>query len=96
VFIQGDLEISPVNFGDGLRCTGGSLKRLYSKNASGGTATAPSGIDPSISARSAALGSPISALQTRYYQIYYRDPVAGFCPTNTFNVSNGLKVIWGP
>ena len=96
VFIQGDLEINPLSFGDGLRCTGGSLKRLYSRNASGGAVAAPAGGDPSISARSAALGNPIGVLQSRYYQIYYRDPVAGFCPTSTFNVSNGLKVIWGP
>jgi hypothetical protein len=96
VFVQGTLEIAPVSYGDGLRCFSGTLTRLYSKNASGGTVTAPSGIELSISARSAALGDPISALETRVYQVYYRDPTPAFCPTNTFNVSNGVKVVWGP
>jgi choice-of-anchor B domain-containing protein len=96
VFVQGDVEIAPTNFGDGLRCMGGSLKRLYSKSASGGSVTAPAGAEPSISARSAALGSPISAFQSRFYQVYYRDPASSFCPPNTFNVSSGVKVVWGP
>ena len=58
--------------------------------------TAPTGSELSVSARSAALGSPISPYQVRYYQTYYRDPSPGFCPSGTFNVSNGAKIIWGP
>ena len=37
VFLQGSLEIAPVLYGDGLRCAGGSLKRLFNHNAVGGT-----------------------------------------------------------
>jgi hypothetical protein len=99
LFIQGDVEISPVLFGDGLRCTDGNLKRLYAKNAVGGSVTAPTGGDPSVSARSSALGDTIPALGTRLYQVYYRDPTATFCPDppgSTFNVSNGLRVLWSP
>jgi hypothetical protein len=99
LFLQGDLEVSPLVFGDGLRCTGGSLKRLYSKNAVSGAVTAPTGADPSITTRSAALGDTIPAFGTRLYQVYYRDPTASFCasPTGgTFNISNALRVVWGP
>src|SRR5262249_48786244 len=50
---QGNAQINPVFFGDGLRCTGGSLKRLYKLNASGGVVSVPPAGNPSISARSA-------------------------------------------
>jgi choice-of-anchor B domain-containing protein len=99
LFMQGDAEIAGVNFGDGLRCAGGNLKRLFSRNAVAGAVTAPTGADPSISARSAALGDPIGQGSTRIYQVYYRDPDPAFCPPptgSTFNVSNGLRVVWAP
>ena len=98
IFLQGNTSLAPgVNFGDGLRCAGGNLKRLYAKNASGGAASAPEAGDLSITARSAALGDPIPAGHRRYYQAYYRDGNAQFCPNppgNAFNVSNGLKLVW--
>ena len=99
IFLQGDSEILAAPYGDGLRCTGGSLKRLYTKNASGGVVSAPTGGDPSITVRSAASGDTIPPFGTRFYQVYYRDPNLTFCPAplgNTFNVSNGLRVIWAP
>ena len=99
LFLQGNQEIAPLNFGDGLRCAGGTLKRLYARNAVGGTVSAPQGADPSITSRSAALGDTISANGTRIYHVYYRDAVQSFCaaPTgSTFNVSNGLRVLWAP
>ncbi|MFN0008986.1 MAG: hypothetical protein ACKVXR_13875 [Planctomycetota bacterium] len=99
LFLQGDLEIAPVFFGDGLRCTGGNLKRLYTKTAVGGSAIAPSGADLSVSARSAALGDSIPSMALRYYLVHYRDGNATFCPSpagSTFNGSNGLRVLWGP
>jgi hypothetical protein len=98
IFLQGLQEIAPTPFGDGLRCVGTSLKRLYTKNAVGGVVVAPSGAEPSVTARSAALGSPIAADDVRWYQVYYRDPSAVFCPSppgNTFNISNGLRIQWG-
>jgi hypothetical protein len=99
IFLQGDQEISEVTFGDGLRCAGGNLKRLYTKNAVNGTVVAPTGAELSVTARSAATGDTIPSFGTRVYQVYYRDPTASFCPAppgNTFNISNGLRVIWGP
>jgi subtilase family serine protease len=95
VLLQGGSSVGGgVLYGDGVRCIGGPFKRLYSRNAVAGTFTAPSGSDPSITARSAALGDVIPPGATRYYQVAYRDPVSGFCPSGTFNVSSGWIVIW--
>ena len=73
------------------------MKRLYTLNASNGFATVPGPGDPSISARSAALGDTILPGTLRYYQAYYRDPVLAFCaspPGDGFNVSSGVIVAW--
>jgi hypothetical protein len=94
---QGTAIINPVFFGDGLRCTGGALKRLYKVNAVGGVVSVPQPGDPSISARSAELGDVITSGSTRYYYTYYRDPSMTFCdnpPGNTWNVTNNLAVVW--
>ena len=87
-----------VVFGMGVRCTSGTFKRLYNKTAVGGSITAPSGGDPSVSARSAALGAPIQAGQSRWYLVYYRDPnVLGGCPaTSTFNATQTGRITWWP
>jgi hypothetical protein len=97
VFLQGDAAIGASAFGDGLRCAGGVLKRLYVHNASTGSVSAPQSGDVSISARSAQLGDAFAPGSTRYYQTYYRDPVATFCPSpqgNSWNISSGLVVVW--
>jgi Tol biopolymer transport system component len=97
ILLQGSAISAPTIFGDGRRCAGGTLKRLFSHAAVGGVATAPQGADLSISARSAALGSPISAGSTRIYQMYYRDPSASFCPNppgNLYNISSAVAVTW--
>ena len=97
IFLQGDAQIAPTPFGDGLRCAGGNLKRLFVLNASAGVASAPQPADPSITARSAALGDPIAPGSQRFYQVYYRDPVLGFCPGpqgSSFNASNALRIVW--
>lgn len=31
---------------------------------------------------------------TAYYQTYYRNASASFCPPETFNVSNGYQITW--
>ena len=98
VFLQGDAQSTPgFLFGDGIRCVSGSLKRLYSRNASAGAVSAPTGADLSITAQSAAKGDVIAPGSTRYYQVYYRDPDASFCPMppgDFFNVSNGVSIVW--
>lgn len=98
ILLQGTANVAPLSFGDGLRCAGGTLKRLYVRAAAGGGITAPGPGDPSITVRSAQLGDPISVGESRYYHAYYRDANASFCPNppgGTFNVSNGISVFWG-
>ena len=98
IFLQGDVELpGAAFFGDGLRCTGGDLKRLFVANALAGTVSAPQPGDPSIRARSAELGDPLAPGSVRHYQVYYRDPVATFCASplgDAFNVGNALRVVW--
>ena len=100
IVLQGNVDrIGGLAFGDGLRCVGGLLLRLYATNASGGTVVVPDVGDPSISARSAALGDPLSAGDVRSYQAYYRDPVLSFCPDppgGAFTVGNAVRATWAP
>jgi len=97
VLVQGTSTVFPTNYGDGLRCVSGSLKRLFVKSASGGVVIAPQGGDPSVSARSAALGDTITAGSVRVYQVYHRDPDPLFCASGgTFNISNAISVGWTP
>jgi Tol biopolymer transport system component len=98
ILLQGTAVVAPSIYGDGLRCTGGSLKRLFTHSAVAGSVTMPQGADPSISARSAAMGAPIPTGASRLYQVYYRDPSTSFCPTppgSTFNVSSAVAIVWG-
>lgn len=98
VVSQGDLVIASVAFGQGVRCVGGSLKRLYTKSAAGGHISAPSIGELSISARSALLGDVLAAGMQRHYYVYYRDPfVLGPCPSAaTFNVTQAGSSTWSP
>jgi hypothetical protein len=99
LLFQGDQRISPVFDGDGLRCTGGLLKRLYVRQAQGGSLTVPGPGDLSVSARSAAMGDALSAGDRRIYQIVYRDHNPTFCPDPqgaTWNLSSALVVGWLP
>jgi hypothetical protein len=97
VFLQGSTSNANGSvFGQGVLCAGGTLKRLYVKNAAAGVVVAPIGADLPVHARSAALGDTIAPGSTRYYQTYYRDPtVLGGCSSgSTFNVSQALSVVW--
>lgn len=87
-------------FGQGVGCAGGTLERLFTKQASGGAITAPEfeAGDQQLSVRSADLGDPISAGESRWYVVWYRDPVVqGGCPAaSVFNASQTGKVSWSP
>jgi Tol biopolymer transport system component len=87
-------------FGMGVRCTSGTFKRLFSKNAVGGSITAPDFTvgDPTVSARSAEKGDIIQPGQSRWYLVYYRDPIVlGGCPaSSTFNATQTGQVTWSP
>jgi hypothetical protein len=97
IVLQGDVALPPTNFGDGLRCVGGALKRLYIVNAANGMLTVPQAGDPTISQRSTELGSLLPPGAVRHYQVYYRDPEARYCGFpwgDTFNVTNAVSVTW--
>jgi hypothetical protein len=101
ILAQGSAPADPsAVYGQGVRCAGGLLKRLYTKTASAGSIRAPDfpAGDPSVSARSVALGEPILAGQSRWYFVYYRDPVVlGACaPSSTFNATQTGQVGWWP
>jgi len=86
-------------FGQGVRCAGGNLRRLYVKPAIAGSTSMPdfNAGDPSISVRSAQVGAPIQPGQSYSFLVYYRDPVVlGGCPaTSTFNgTQTGLVAYW--
>ena len=98
MLLQGTVGLAGgATYGDGMRCVGGIVKRLYSRRAVNGTFTAPMSYEPSVTARSAAAGDPLVPGATRYYQVYQRDPVASFCAPpagDAFNVSNGYRITW--
>jgi len=93
LYFQGTLRQSAgagMVFGDGLRCAGGSVVRLGIKFNSGGTSQYPVFGDQSVSVRGL-----VVAPGARTYQIWYRN-AAIFCTLSTFNLTNGLDVIWIP
>ena len=100
VLLQGTSFDAGLAFGHGVRCASGTLARLYVKISAAGSISAPALGDPSIPARSATLGSPILAGDTRYYQVYYRDTtilLPGCAGTaNLYNATNAAKVTWQP
>ncbi len=88
-------------FGQGVRCVSGLLKRLYTKTASNGGITVPDVYNPAdnpISWQSGVRGDVIPPGATRYYVVYYRDPVVlGGCPaSHTFNSTQSAAVVWFP
>ena len=98
IFLQAStVNASGAPFGDGVRCIGGTIRRLYVKSASAGIASAPGAGDPSITSRSASLGDPLLPGSLRTYQVHYRDDDTGFCPPpqgNAFNVSSAVAIVW--
>ena len=92
IFLQGDARsASGQVFGDGVLCAGGALIRLGSKATPGGSAQYPGVGNQSVSVRG--LVTPGSGAM-RFYQTYYRNAAAAFCPPATFNVTNGFQVVW--
>jgi hypothetical protein len=95
LFLQSDvLSSTAASLGAGILCLGGQIRRLYQKSAVGGVVQAPQPGDLSITQRSSSLGDPILPGAARFYQVWYRDPVLGFCLGTGSNVSNGLRVVW--
>ena len=85
VLLQGASVVSSgVVYGRGVRCVAGALTPLFVKTAAGGCITAPDfgAGDPTLSARSSALGDVIQPGQSRWYFVFYRD-ANGACPRST-------------
>ena len=101
ILLQGTVAVpTGAAYGQGVRCAAGTMKHLFAKLAAGGSITVPD-VDlsePTISARSAAVGNPILAGESRWYLVYYRDPIVlGGCPSNrTFNTTQTGRVTWWP
>jgi hypothetical protein len=98
ILLQGTSVSSGFVFGQGVRCVGGTLKRLYQATAVGGAISVPAAGDMSVSARSAYLGDTLGSGAMRSYAVYYRDPVVlGGCPaTSAFNVTQTGQATWLP
>ena len=106
VFYQSDASGTPSPFGAGVTCLPANPLMLYHGHSGTGepmgqiTRPQPN-IDPTVHDRSNQLGSPVSAGQVRFYQVAYRDQKAAAVqncndPTKTFNLTQGLIVIWNP
>ncbi|HEV8113777.1 MAG TPA: calcium-binding protein [Planctomycetota bacterium] len=101
IVMQGNALVAHgVVYGQGVRCAGGATKRLFVKSAVAGGILAPdfTAGDPTVSARSAANGDVIQPGQSRWYLVYYRDPVVlgGCSATSTFNATQTGQVTWWP
>ncbi|MCY2961521.1 MAG: calcium-binding protein [Planctomycetota bacterium] len=92
LYFQGSLRQSGgigVAFGDGLRCVGGTIFRLGTKTNASNASQFPEVGDASVSVRGG-----IQAGDVRTYQVWYRN-AAVFCMMSTFNLTNGVQVVWG-
>jgi hypothetical protein len=95
LFFQGTTRVNNglgTPFGDGLRCVGGNIVRLKVVAATfGGFATYPGPGDLPLSQK----GFIPLAGGTFHYQAWYRNG-ATYCTTDTFNLTNGYTIHWGP
>jgi hypothetical protein len=89
-FQASGLAANPIPFGDGLLCASAAIQRLGVVFPAAGAASFPGGAAP-ISLTAA----PILSGDTKHYQCWYRDTV-GHCTAATFNLSNGVSVVWLP
>lgn len=92
IFFQGASSLPPAIIDDGIGCVGGPIIRLGNKSTAGNASSYPQGGDPLVSVRGMipAIGG------IYYYQCYYRNAVATFCPPATSNRTNGIEVVWFP
>jgi hypothetical protein len=80
-----------VVFGDGLRCAGGTVVRIATKQNVAGSSQYPGPGDQPLSVRGQV--PPTGGVRT--YQAWYRN-AAVFCTSSTFNLTNGLEITWVP
>ncbi len=77
-----------VVFGDGLRCVGGNVLRLGIRTNAANGSSLPSNGSPPLS-----IAGNVASPTTVHYQVWYRNSAA-FCSASTFNLTNGLSVVW--
>ncbi len=95
LYFQGSSQVNfglGAAYGDGLRCAGGTIRRLATIATQGnGTSTCPDAAHPTaISARGL-----VAAGQVKTYQVLFRDNT-NFCTSDRFNLTNGIQIVWGP
>jgi hypothetical protein len=100
VLFQGTTNTVNSRTGAGVKCVGGTLKRVYKGNQAAGSIAFPNNAVP-FHTQSAAKGYTIVAPITLYYYAAYRNSAANGqpgCPGLTFgfNSTNALAVIWTP
>jgi hypothetical protein len=91
LYFQGTSQLlggAGIVFGDGLRCSGGSVIRLGIHTNVAGASHYPMPGDQPISVRGACAPGNV-----RTYQVWYRNS-APFCSPSTFNLTNGVQVTW--
>ena len=93
ILMQGTATNPGVPFGDGLRCVGGTLRRLYTRSALCGNRSY--GWQVPGDAPISVVGG-ITIPQTAFYQVWYRDPNPTFCTPAVFNMSSGYVINWVP
>jgi hypothetical protein len=92
LYFQANTQIlMGASFGDGLRCANGGVIRLATKTSVGGASQFPGAGDPDLHVK----GNVPASGGWRYYQVWYRN-VAAFCTASTFNLTNGVALLWQP
>ncbi len=77
-------------FGDGLRCAGGTQRRLGVRQSVAGASSFGAAAGTALVTDAGA----VTGAATRYYQAWYRDPNPGFCTSALFNLSNAVRIEW--
>jgi hypothetical protein len=93
LYFQGTTQVNAgagAAFGDGKRCAGGSVVRLLTKTNVGGAS-----VYPGVGEQAVSVKGQILSPGTRNYQAWFRN-AAAFCTSSTFNLTNGVQIVWGP
>jgi hypothetical protein len=94
IYFQGSANPA-VPFGDGIRCVNNPFQvQLGTRVNAGGTSFVGGAPGPAISLQGF-LNTPLPAPCTREYQCWYRN-AANFCTPATFNMTNGVSIVWLP
>lgn len=91
VFLQGD-GLTDAVLNDGVRCVGGTLRRLRVRQNIQGTSTFPDAADVSTLSERGLVTVGSGAI--RHYQVYYRNAAPSFCPSGVSNLTNGWTIVW--